>query len=154
MLRFCVKSKYLTIMQTLQKLFKITGLVFFILFIAFAVYANWEEPSLADRLNIKPIELIVYNLNHEVSGDDSLFIAKQLSHNQGVTASTVNRAGKTISITFHKDETSEKVLKETIELADFKPQKVDFASFKGPQCPVPSEYIDFILNAKKALCFR
>ena len=141
-------------MQTLQKLFKITGLVFFVLFVAFTVYANWEEPSLSDRLNIKPIELAVYNLNHEVSFEDSLFISKQLSHNQGITASTVNRVGKTVSITFHGDETSEKALKETIELADFQPQKVDFASFKGPQCPVPSQYIDFILNAKKTLCFR
>ena len=81
-------------MQILQKLFKIIGLVFFVLLVAFTVYANWEEPSLLDKLNIKPVELAVYNLNHEVSGDDSLFITKQLSHNKEITASTINRVGK------------------------------------------------------------
>ncbi|MES2519319.1 MAG: hypothetical protein V4585_14495 [Bacteroidota bacterium] len=141
-------------MEKLKKIFKVIGFSFLGLFIVFAVYANWEEPSLSDRLNIKPIELVVFNLNHEVSTADSLSIADQLTANKGVTASTVNRQGKTVSVTYHADETSEKALREVVESADFQPQKVDFTAFKGPQCPVPSEYIDFVLNAKKALCIR
>lgn len=141
-------------METLKKIFKISGITVLSLFVAFTIYANWEEPPLSDRLNIKPIELAVYNLNRDISTEDSLQISQQLTANQGVTASTINRLGKTVSITFHGDETSESVLKQIVESANFQPQKVDFTAFKGPQCPVPMEYIDFILNAKKALCFR
>ncbi len=141
-------------METLKKIFKIAGITVLSLFVAFTIYANWNEPPLSDKLNIKPIELAVYNLNKDISIEDSLQIAEKLSANKGVTASTVNRMGKTVSVTFHADETSESALKQIVEASNFKPQKVDFAAFKGPQCPVPMEYIDLITSAKKALCFR
>jgi hypothetical protein len=141
-------------MERLKKLLKISGYTVLSFFIAFAVYANWEEPSLADKLNLKPIELSVFTLNHEVSGEDSLQIAQNLANNKGITASTINAQGKTISITYHADETSENELKQAIYAEKFDAKKVDFTAFKGPQCPVPTEYIDFIVNTKKALCFR
>lgn len=141
-------------MEILKKLFKITGIVVLSLFIAFTIYANWNEPPLSDKLNIKPIELAVYNLNKDISVEDSLQISEKLTANKGTTASTVNRQGKTVSVTFHGDETSESALKQAVESVNFQAQKVDFASFKGPQCPVPMAYIDFIMEAKKALCFR
>ena len=141
-------------MKKLKQTFKITGFILSGLLFAFVVYSNWEEPPLSDRLNLKPIALAVFTLNHEISSTDSLVIAQKLSANQGVTASTVNLIGKTVSITYHADETSELILKESVEGENIEAQKLDFASFKGPQCPVPFEYIDFILNAKKTLCFR
>ena len=141
-------------MEILKKTFKITGFTLLGLFAAFVVYANWEEPPLSDRLNLKPIALTVFTLNHEVSSEDSLKMASQLAENKGITASTINPMGKTVSITFHEDETSESDLQKVIEAANFQPKKLDFATFKGPQCPVPSAYIDLILNAKKAVCFR
>lgn len=141
-------------MKTLSKIFKISSIVFLSLFFAFVLYANWEEPSLSDRLNLKPIALTVFNLDHEVSVKDSTNIANKLSANTGITAATVNRMGKAVSVTFHEDETSEVVLTQVITSEGFHPSKVDFTTFKGPQCPVPTEYIDFILGAKKALCFR
>ncbi|MCU0470559.1 MAG: heavy-metal-associated domain-containing protein [Arcicella sp.] len=141
-------------MEKLKKIFKITGFTLLGLFAAFVVYANWEEPPLSDRLNLKPIELVVFTLNREISSQDSLMISNQLTENKGVTASTVNPSAKTVSVTYHADETTEKALKQSVESSDFQAQKVDFTAFQGPQCPVPMEYIDFILNTKKALCFR
>ncbi|MDR6561193.1 MULTISPECIES: hypothetical protein [unclassified Arcicella] len=141
-------------MQKLTKIFRITGIIILSLFVGFVVYANWEEPPLSDRLNLKPISLAVFNLNRELSEHDSLNIANKLSTNTGITAATVNRMGRTVSVTFHGDETSEEALNKAITSEGFSPMKVDFTAFKGPQCPVPTEYIDFILNAKKALCFR
>ncbi len=98
--------------------------------------------------------MAVFALKQEISSADSLVIAQKLSSKKGVTASTVNRVAKTVSVTFHEDETSEIALKQMVESSNFQAQKIDFASFTGPQCPVPSEYIDFFVNAKKALCFR
>jgi hypothetical protein len=141
-------------MVRFKKLLKISGYTVLSFFIALVVYANWEEPSLSDRLNLKPIELRVFTLNQEVSTDDSLQIAKNLADNRGITASTINPQGKTISITYHADETSETELQKAVEIEKFEAKKVDFTAFKGPQCPVPTEYIDFIINTKKALCFR
>lgn len=141
-------------MERFKKILKISGYTVLSLFVTFVIYANWEEPSLSDRLNLRPIELRVFTLNHEVSTQDSLQIAKNLAGNKGITASTINPQGKTISITYHADETSESELMKAIEVEKFEAKKVDFAAFKGPQCPVPSEYIDFIVNTKKALCFR
>jgi hypothetical protein len=141
-------------MKTLKQTFKITGVILLGLLFSFVVYANWEEPPLSERLNLKPIALAVFTLNHEISSTDSLMIAQKLANNKGVTAATVNRVGKTISVTYHADETSEAVLQQSVETNNIQTQKLDFATFKGPQCPVPSEYIDFILNAKKTLCFR
>lgn len=141
-------------MERFKKLLKISGYTVLSFFIALVVYANWEEPSLSDRLNLKPIELRVFTLNQEVSTADSLQIAKNLANNKAITASTINPKGKTISITYHADETSESELQKAVEVEKFEAKKVDFTAFKGPQCPVPSEYIDFIINTKKALCFR
>lgn len=141
-------------MERFKKLLKISGYTVLSFFIALVVYANWEEPSLSDRLNLKPIELRVFTLNQEVSTEDSLQIAKNLANNKGITASTINPQGKTISITYHADETSESELQKAVEVEKFEAKKVDFTAFKGPQCPVPSEYIDFIISTKKALCFR
>ncbi len=141
-------------MERFKKLLKISAYTVLSIFVAFVIYANWEEPSLSDRLNLKPIELSVFTLNHEVSTEDSLQIAQKFATNKGITASTINPKGKTISITYHADETSENELRQAIEAEKFEAKKVDFTAFKGPQCPVPTEYIDFIINTKKALCFR
>ena len=138
----------------LKQTFKITGFIISGLLLAFVVYANWEEPPLSDKLNLKPIALAVFTLKQDISSADSITIAQKLANNKGVTAATVNRVGKTVSVTYHADETSEATLKQSVENENIQAQKLDFATFKGPQCPVPSEYIDFILNAKKALCFR
>ncbi|MEA5458049.1 hypothetical protein VB796_03325 [Arcicella sp. LKC2W] len=141
-------------MERIKKILKISTYTVLSFFIALVVYANWEEPSLSDKLNLKPIELRVFTLNNDVSTEDSLQIAKNLADNKGITASTINPQGKTISITYHADETSESELQKAVEAEKFEAKKVDFTAFKGPQCPVPSEYIDFIINTKKALCFR
>lgn len=73
-------------METLKKLFKNAGFTVLGLFVAFMIYANWEEPPLSDRLNIKPIELAVYHLNKDISVEDSLQIAQKLTANKGLTA--------------------------------------------------------------------
>ena len=141
-------------MQTLRKIFKTSVITFLALFTAFMIYANWEKPPLSDQLNLKPIALSVYNLDRAITVNDSIEIANTLSIQKGITAATVNRLGQTISITYHPDEIAETDLMKTVSLGNLKAKKIDFTAFKGPQCPVPSSYIDFILNAKKTLCFR
>ncbi|WP_044171881.1 hypothetical protein [Flectobacillus major] len=141
-------------MKTVNKILKVTGITLASLLLAFVVYANWEEPSLADRLNLKPIELVVFNLNHDISQQDSVAIASKITASQGVTASTVNRKNKAISITYHADEVSEASLKNLIESHDLQVTKLEFSQMEGPKCPIPMSYIDFVLDAKKTLCFR
>lgn len=141
-------------MKTVNKILKVTVITLASLLLAFVVYANWEEPSLADRLNLKPIELVVFNLNHDISQQDSVAIASKITASQGVTASTVNRKNKAISITYHADEVSEASLKNLIESHDLQVTKLEFSQMEGPKCPIPMSYIDFVLDAKKTLCFR
>ncbi|MFC0184433.1 hypothetical protein SAMN04515674_10252 [Pseudarcicella hirudinis] len=125
-----------------------------VIFAGLVVWANWEEPPLSQRLNLKPINLSVFNINKTISAEDSASISGQLTAQKGVTACTINRIGSTISVTYHGDETSENVLKSIVEAKNYIAKKVEFDKYDGPQCPVPAEYLDFFTNLKSSLCFR
>lgn len=141
-------------MKTLLKIAKAVSVSVGVLFLAFVVYANWEEPSLADKLNLKPIQLVVFNLSKPLSVTDSTSLASSLESTIGVTASTVNPKNQTVSVTYHADEVSEEALKEKVEKLPVMATKLEFSQMEGPKCPIPMGYIDFVLDAKKALCFR
>lgn len=141
-------------MKTLLKIAKAVSVSVGVLFLAFVVYANWEEPSLADKLNLKPIQLVVFNLSKPLSTTDSTSLASSLESTTGVTASTVNPKNQTVSVTYHADEVSEEALKEKVEKLPVMATKLEFSQMEGPKCPIPMGYIDFVLDAKKALCFR
>lgn len=141
-------------MKTLLKIVKAVSLTVGVLFLAFVVYANWEEPSLADKLNLKPIQLVVFNLSKPLSTTDSTSLASSLESTVGVTASTVNPKNQTVSVTYHADEVNEETLKEKVEKFPVMATKLEFSQMEGPRCPIPMGYIDFVLDAKKALCFR
>jgi hypothetical protein len=141
-------------MKTLLKIVKAVSLTVGALFLAFVVYANWEEPSLADKLNLKPIQLVVFNLSKPLSTTDSTSLASSLESTIGVTASTVNLKNQTVSVTYHADEVNEETLKEKVETFPVMATKLEFSQMEGPKCPIPMGYIDFVLDAKKALCFR
>lgn len=141
-------------MKTLLKIVKAVSVTVGVLFLAFVVYANWEEPSLADKLNLKPIQLVVFNLSKPLSATDSTSLASSLESTTGVTASTVNPKNQTVSVTYHADEVNEETLKEKVEKFPVMATKLEFSQMEGPKCPIPMGYIDFVLDAKKALCFR
>ncbi|NBB28371.1 heavy-metal-associated domain-containing protein [Cellulophaga sp. BC115SP] len=141
-------------MKTLLKIVKAVSVSVGVLFLAFVVYANWEEPSLADKLNLKPIQLVVFNLSKPLSTTDSTSLASSLESTTGVTASTVNPKNQTVSVTYHADEVNEEILKEKVEKFPVMATKLEFSQMEGPKCPIPMGYIDFVLDAKKALCFR
>lgn len=136
------------------KTLKVLGLVFLSLFVSLVVWANWEKPSLAQELNLKPIDLVVFNIDKAATPTDSTALSERIANTPGVTACTVNPESKTVSVTFHNDEVSENTLKTLVSEANYAPSKVNFAAFDGPKCPVPMEYIDFLTNIKSALCFR
>ncbi len=123
-------------------------------FVAFVVYANWEKPSLAESLQLKPIELRVFNLVGAITPYDSLRLSEAMLVQKGITAVCINAAQKTLSVTFYPDQTTEKQLMLRLASVKIQAQKVDFSAVQGPQCPIPMQYIDYFTNAKRALCFR
>ncbi len=141
-------------MKTLLKVTKAVCLTVGVLFVAFVVYANLEEPSLSDKLNLKPIQLVVFNLSKPLSTSDSTSLASSLEGTLGVTAATVNPKSQTVSVTYHADEVNEETLKQKVERFPVSATKLEFSQMDGPKCPIPMSYIDFVLDAKKALCFR
>ncbi|MCU0326712.1 MAG: hypothetical protein MUF45_15910 [Spirosomaceae bacterium] len=142
-------------MKTLLiKSLKALTLVFTITLIVLTVWANWESPKLSEKLNLKPINLVVFNLNKSISISDSTDITKNLISTNGVTACSVNPKSNAVSVTFYDDVITEGSLGKVIEGQSFKTSKVNFATIDGPKCPIPSEYIDGLTTLKRILCFR
>lgn len=133
---------------------KVTGVIALTFFVSMLVWANWEEPPLSEKLDLKPIHLAVFDLDKEVDAADSSLISQKLTGTKGVTACTVNPQFKTVSVTFYDDVISEEMLKSVVQQKDVVASKVNFATMEGPKCPVPMEYIDFFTNMKKTLCLR
>ncbi len=136
------------------KFAKVTGVLTLTFFVSMLVWANWEEPPLSEKLDLKPIHLAVFDLDKEVNAADSSLISQKLTGTKGVTACTVNPQFKTVSVTFYDDVISEETLKSVVQQKDVVASKVNFATMEGPKCPVPMEYIDFFTNMKKTLCLR
>lgn len=142
-------------MKTLLiKSLKVLTLVILSTLTVLIVWANWEAPTLSEKINLKPINLVVFNLDKSVSESDSSEISKKLTVTNGVTACTVNPKSNAVSVTFYDDVVSESKLSEVIESQNFKTSKINFAAFEGPKCPIPSEYIDGLTTLKRTLCFR
>lgn len=136
------------------KFAKVTGVIALTFFVSMLVWANWEEPPLSEKLDLKPIHLAVFDLDKEVNAADSSLISQKLTGTKGVTACTVNPQFKTVSVTFYDDVISEEMLKSVVQQKDVVASKVNFATMEGPKCPVPMEYIDFFTDMKKTLCLR
>ncbi len=136
------------------KFAKVTGVIALTFFVSMLVWANWEEPPLSEKLDLKPIHLAVFDLDKEVNAADSSLISQKLTGTKGVTACTVNPQFKTVSVTFYDDVISEETLKSVVQQKDVVASKVNFATMEGPKCPVPMEYIDFFTDMKKTLCLR
>ncbi|CAH0996757.1 hypothetical protein EMA8858_02892 [Emticicia aquatica] len=136
------------------KFTKITGFLVLTLFVSMLVWANWEEPTLSQKLDLKPIHLAVFDLNKNLDSADSSLISQKLSATKGVTACTVNPTFKTVSITFYDNDVSETTLQTLVQQKDFVASKVNFAKMDGPKCPIPMQYIDFFTNMKQTLCLR
>ena len=136
------------------KFAKVTGIIVLTFFVSMLVWANWEEPTLSQKLDLKPIRLAVFNIDRNVDVADSTLISQKLSTTKGVTACTVNPEFKTVSVTFYDDVVSEEMLKSVVQQKDVVASKVNFATMEGPKCPVPMEYIDFFTDMKQTLCLR
>lgn len=136
------------------KFAKVTGVITLTFFVSMLVWANWEEPPLSEKLDLKPIHLAVFDLDKQVDAADSSLISQKLTSTKGVTACTVNPQFKTVSVTFYDDEVSEETVKSIVQQKELVASKVNFAVMEGPKCPVPMEYIDFFTNMKKTLCLR
>lgn len=141
-------------MDTLQRIAKTSLITLFGLFVVFFIYANLEEPSLADRLKLEPISLAAFNVTPTMSVQDSATLAIIFSKTSGITAATVNRSTATVSATYHARETSEEIIREIIASQKLAPTTIEFAKFDGPKCPIPMGYIDFFTDIKKTLCVR
>lgn len=141
-------------MNTLQRISRTILITFVSLFVVFFIYANLEEPSLADRLKLEPISLAVFNVSTTMSSQDSASLATKLSTAEGITAATVNRSTATVSATYHPTATSEAAIRMILENQHLAPEKIEFSKFDGPKCPIPMGYIDFFTDIKKALCVR
>ena len=138
----------------LLKTAKVIGFLTLTFFVTMLVWANWEKPPLSQQLDLKPINLAVFDLNKNIDVADSTLISEKLSSTDGVTACTVNPEFKTVSVTFYGDRVTEDALKSVVQQKDFVASKINFAKMEGPKCPIPMTYIDFFLDMKKTLCMR
>lgn len=138
----------------LLKSAKVIGFLTLTFFVSMLVWANWEEPPLSQKLDLKPIHLAVFDLDKEVNATDSTLISDKLSSVTGVTACTVNPEFKTVSVTYYEDQVSEDALKAVVQQKNYIASKINFAKMEGPKCPIPMEYIDFFTNMKQALSLR
>lgn len=138
----------------LLKSAKVVGFLTLTFFVSMLIWANWEEPPLSQKLDLKPIHLAVFDLDKQVDAADSTLISNKLSATTGVTACTVNPEFKTVSVTYYDDQVSEDALKSVVQQKNYIASKINFAKMEGPKCPIPMEYIDFFTDMKQTLCLR
>ncbi len=138
----------------LLKSAKVVGFLTLTFFVSMLIWANWEEPPLSQKLDLKPIHLAVFDLDKQVDAADSTLISNKLSATTGVTACTVNPEFKTVSVTYYDDQVSEDALKSVVQQKNYIASKINFAKMEGPKCPIPMEYIDLFTDLKQTLCLR
>jgi hypothetical protein len=125
------------------------------LFVAFVVYANLEPAPLSNQ--VKPVSIAMLSVKGLTDQSRAKELQSKVDKLSGVTASTANVESQMISITFHPDETSDKILSSFVSEAthlSVSPKVFELVGSPAPQCPVPMGYILAFQKVKYAFCFR
>ena len=142
-------------MSKFTSLFRKIGIVVFVLFLAFLVYANLEPAPL--HTYAPPSGVALFKCNDLKSEEKVEQINDSLDKASGITAYTVNLKSQLISIAFRPDETNVNVLRENLKNScSIEPVAATYENNSQPkaECPIPHSVFANFEKIKYAFCFR
>lgn len=142
-------------MSNFTSLFRKIGIVVFVLFLAFLVYANIEPAPL--HTYAPPSGMALFKCNDLKSEEKAQEVNTFLEKATGITAYTVNLNSQLISIAFRPDETNIDVLRENLKKScSIDPIVATYENDAPPkaECPIPHSVFANFEKIKYAFCFR
>ncbi|MFN4086566.1 MAG: hypothetical protein ACK4LB_11540 [Spirosomataceae bacterium] len=124
------------------------------LFLAFLVYANWEEKPLS--ADVPPMSLVILSAAQPIDSLQFEQVQTWLSEQPGVRAVGGQAADQQLAISIDPNETAGQNLLSALQTQGyaFKPTTFAAADPNTPQCPVPMEYIQAFQKITYAFNFR
>ena len=137
-------------MGILKKTLKVSAITVGVMFGAFFVYANLEEPTLGEKIYMSdPTGIAMLEVNNNSTPEK---VAAELKTVQGVTSHTYLPEKQTLVVTYSKKETDRQTILSALETGGIDAHEVKIESNR-PQCPVHG-YLDAFYRAKYALNIR
>lgn len=141
-------------MNVLRKTAIVAGWTGLLCLTGLLTWANWEAPPL--HAQAKPVGVALLKVDGLQDEAKATRIREEIDQLQGVTACSANPASQLLGVTYDTDVITEKELTAFVkkQFTQVSLPSVEETPVKGPQCPVPMEYILKMEKLKYALCFR
>jgi hypothetical protein len=103
------------IMKMIKKIAKVLLITCLVLFASLFIYANWNKPSLGEKVYMEnPTQILVMTLPENFTEKDSAAVDRFLSGQEGVYSTVISRNSQTLCITFDPRETNRSGMIETM----------------------------------------
>lgn len=139
-------------MKIIKKIAKALLITCLVLFASLFIYANWNKPSLGERVYMEnPTQIVVMTLPENFTEKDSTSVDRFLSAQEGVYSTVISRNSQTLCITFDPRETNRSSMIET--MSAFNSAILERAPLSNrAECPVnlnAFRKITYALNVRK-----
>jgi len=140
------------IMKLIKKIAKVFLVIGLVLFASLFIYANWNKPSLGERVYMEnPTQIVVMTLPTDFSAKDSIAVDGFLSGQKSVYSNVISRNSQTLCITFDPRETDRNTMIE--KMSGFNAGIQERAPLSNrAECPVnlnAFRKITYTLNVRK-----
>lgn len=139
-------------MKLIKKIAKAFMMTCLVLFATLFIYANWNKPSLGERVYMEnPTQIVVMTLPETFTEKDSAMVDQFLMRKEGVYSTVISRYSNTLCITIDPRETDRSSMIKS--MAAFNPSIQERAPLNNrAECPVnlnAFRKITYALNVRK-----
>ena len=139
-------------MKLIKKIAKALLITCLVLFASLFIYANWNKPSLGEKVYMEnPTQIVVMTLPENFTEKDSAAVDRFLTDQEGVYSTVISRKSQTLCITFDPRETDRSSMIKTMSAFNTSIQERAPLSNRA-ECPVnlnAFRKITYALNVRK-----
>jgi hypothetical protein len=140
------------IMKLIKNITKAIMITCLVLFASLFIYANWNKPSLGEKVYMEnPTQIVVMTLPENFTEKDSASVDQFLLRQEGVYSSVISRNSQTLCITYDPRETNRSHMIETMSAFNGSIKERAPLSNRA-ECPVDMNAfrkITYALNVRK-----
>jgi hypothetical protein len=140
------------IMKMIKKIAKGLLITCLVLFATLFIYANWNKPSLGEKVYMEnPTQIVVMTLPENFTEKDSAAVDRFLTGQEGVYSTVISRHSQTLCITFDPRETNRSSMIKTMSAYNTSIRERAPLSNRA-ECPVnlnAFRKITYALNVRK-----
>lgn len=139
-------------MKLIKNITKAIMITCLVLFASLFIYANWNKPSLGEKVYMEnPTQIVVMTLPENFTEKDSSSVDQFLLKQDGVYSTVISRNSQTLCITFDPRETSRSNMIESMSAFNASIKERAPLSNRA-ECPVDMNAfrkITYALNVRK-----